>query len=308
MRSSISKGLLTAAAAATGVLSLSGGYAQATDATGTTAGSPGVLSGNNVQAPVDVPVNLCGNTIDPVGILNPAFGNACANTSGTGTLASAHTPAASSTAAHPMPATKPAPRPEAGTGQSVPRHPSAPSRQTTHDTLGHAHGAHAGHAGAQQPAGVPHVHGADATGAASDSPGVLSGNLAQLPIDVPVNACGNSLDVVGLLNPAFGNTCVNEGTLPPPPRQEVTPPPAGHSVPPTPPLRSTPPPAHVPSVPVVHHHTPAEPPAAPQTAQTPPQLAETGADANLLAAGALSAGLMLGGAILYRRAAVAARA
>src|ERR1700742_2147923 len=102
MRSSISKGLLTAAAAATGVLSLSGGYAQATDATGTTAGSPGVLSGNNVQIPVEVPVNLCGNTIDPVGLLNPAFGNACANTS------AAHAPATSSTAAHPMPATKPA--------------------------------------------------------------------------------------------------------------------------------------------------------------------------------------------------------
>ncbi|MYV97927.1 chaplin, partial [Streptomyces sp. SID3343] len=26
--------------------------------------SPGVLSGNNVQVPVHVPVNLCGNTVD----------------------------------------------------------------------------------------------------------------------------------------------------------------------------------------------------------------------------------------------------
>ncbi|GAB2747880.1 MULTISPECIES: chaplin [Kitasatospora] len=52
---------------------------------------------------------------------------------------------------------------------------------------------------------------AGAEGAAVGSPGVLSGNLIQVPVHVPVNACGNSIDVIGLLNPAFGNTCVNEG-------------------------------------------------------------------------------------------------
>ncbi|WP_442940664.1 chaplin [Nostoc sp.] len=41
------------------------------------------------------------------------------------------------------------------------------------------------------------------------SPGVLSGNLVQVPVHVPVNVCGNSISVIGLLNPAFGNTCVN---------------------------------------------------------------------------------------------------
>ncbi|MFE2529543.1 chaplin [Streptomyces sp. NPDC059382] len=50
---------------------------------------------------------------------------------------------------------------------------------------------------------------AGASGAAVGSPGVLSGNLIQVPIHVPVNACGNSVSVIGLLNPAFGNTCVN---------------------------------------------------------------------------------------------------
>ncbi len=43
------------------------------------------------------------------------------------------------------------------------------------------------------------------------SPGVLSGNVIQVPVDVPVNACGNTVDVIGLLNPAFGNGCVNTG-------------------------------------------------------------------------------------------------
>jgi len=50
---------------------------------------------------------------------------------------------------------------------------------------------------------------AGAHGAASQSPGVLSGNVIQAPIHVPVNVCGNTVSVIGLLNPAFGNTCVN---------------------------------------------------------------------------------------------------
>lgn len=51
----------------------------------------------------------------------------------------------------------------------------------------------------------------DATGAAAHSPGVLSGNLIQVPVHVPVNVCGNTVNIIALLNPAFGNTCVNEG-------------------------------------------------------------------------------------------------
>ncbi|MGW1721218.1 MULTISPECIES: chaplin ChpH [Streptomyces] len=50
---------------------------------------------------------------------------------------------------------------------------------------------------------------AGAQGAAVHSPGVLSGNVVQVPVHVPVNVCGNTISVIGLLNPAFGNTCVN---------------------------------------------------------------------------------------------------
>ena len=50
---------------------------------------------------------------------------------------------------------------------------------------------------------------AGAQGAAVKSPGVLSGNVIQAPIHVPVNVCGNTVSVIGLLNPAFGNTCTN---------------------------------------------------------------------------------------------------
>ncbi|MER5578731.1 chaplin [Streptomyces massasporeus] len=44
-------------------------------------------------------------------------------------------------------------------------------------------------------------------GVATDSPGVLSGNVIQIPIDINANVCGNSINVIGLLNPAFGNEC-----------------------------------------------------------------------------------------------------
>ncbi|MFF1689873.1 MULTISPECIES: chaplin [unclassified Streptomyces] len=49
----------------------------------------------------------------------------------------------------------------------------------------------------------------DADGLAAKSPGVVSGNLVQAPVHVPVNATGNSVDVIGLLNPTFGNVSEN---------------------------------------------------------------------------------------------------
>ncbi len=34
-------------------------------------------------------------------------------------------------------------------------------------------------------------------------------NQIQIPIHVPINVCGNSVDVIGHLNPSFGNNCTN---------------------------------------------------------------------------------------------------
>jgi hypothetical protein len=49
-----------------------------------------------------------------------------------------------------------------------------------------------------------------ATGTATGSSGILSGNNLQVPINVPVNACGDSLNVLALLNPVTGTvTCAN---------------------------------------------------------------------------------------------------
>ena len=52
---------------------------------------------------------------------------------------------------------------------------------------------------------------AGAEAVAAHSPGVLSGNVIQVPIHIPVNVCGNTISVIGVLNPAIGNTCINNG-------------------------------------------------------------------------------------------------
>ncbi|WP_405616857.1 chaplin family protein [Streptomyces sp. NBC_01508] len=297
MRELIGKGLLTAAAASS-VLTMSGGYAQATDSAATAAGSPGLLSGNSVQAPIEVPVNVCGNTVNPVGVGNPSFGNGCGNSSGAH-AAPQHRPAPH--AQHHAPRAEPAPK-AAPAGPARTGHDS--NAGSTHGAKPREHGggsAPASHGHQTKPAGhADHGNhgGSSASGAALNSPGLLSGNLLQAPLDIPVNACGNSVDLIGLLNPAFGDSCANgaEGATPPAPLQPPTPvdpldpstPPGGRSVEP-------------PAVPVAHHPMLPEQPRAVEEADAIDELAHTGADANLIGAAALSAGLLIGGGILYRR-------
>lgn len=70
---------LIAAAAASGALAVALPAHADSAADGTTAGSPGLISGDTIQVPVRVPVNVCGNTVNVLGLLNPAAGNTCAN-------------------------------------------------------------------------------------------------------------------------------------------------------------------------------------------------------------------------------------
>ncbi|WP_229840340.1 chaplin [Streptomyces brasiliensis] len=167
-----------------------------------------------------------------------------------------------------------------------------------------------------------------AGGATSDSPGVLSGNTVEVPVHVPVNACGNSVDVVGLLNPAFGNSCGNQGNsggqvTPVVPRQPGSSD-TGTGTPQTP-LPAAPPVARTPAP---RLPSPAEQPqrgtasqerqddsstyrarqldATPMGGASRAALAETGSG-TMLATSGLSAALMVGGLILYRRGRAAYR-
>ncbi|MFD8303014.1 chaplin [Streptomyces sp. NPDC059690] len=58
-------------------------------------------------------------------------------------------------------------------------------------------------------AAAPAFADAEAEGIAIGSPGFLSGNVVQFPIDAPFNACGNTSNVNSLLSPSIGNLCVN---------------------------------------------------------------------------------------------------
>ncbi|MFH9977967.1 chaplin [Streptomyces sp. NPDC017179] len=112
--------------------------------------------------------------------------------------------------------------------------------------------------------GSPALADSHADGAAANSPGVLSGNVVQVPVHVPVNVCGNTVNVVALLNPAFGNTCAN-GSAPPVATPTPTPPPVTTPTP-TPPPVATP----TPTLPPVTTPTPTLPPVATPTPTLPP--------------------------------------
>ncbi|GAB2786215.1 LAXTG-anchored chaplin ChpC [Streptomyces chlorus] len=228
MRQVTRKGLMTVVAAS-GVLAAAGGVAHAdSGAQGAAKGSPGVLSGNSLQAPVHVPVNVCGNTVDVVGVLNPSVGNSCAN------------------------------------------HGGSPS---------------SGHGGAQ------------ADGYTTDSPGVASGNHIEAPVHIPVNVCGNSVNVIGLGNTALGNDCANGGSgdqeAPSPPGEpdEVEP---GT---PSPPGEATP-----------DGSVPRNQPGTHSAAQPlgDVELARTGSELPIGLALPVGAGALLAGVVLYRKARAAA--
>lgn len=264
MRQVTRKGLMTVAAA-TGVIAAAGGAAHADSAAnGSSSNSPGVLSGNTVQAPVHAPVNVCGNTVDVVGVLNPAMGNKCANTSGS----------------------------SGGYGDD---------------------GGYGGGSGGS---------GSSSDGHASGSPGVGSGNHVEAPVDVPVNVCGNSVDIIGIGNPATGNDCVNDGSggghPGTPPGGGQTPPggpdqpgnpgqpnnPGNPVEPGTPGSPGTPPSSggETPGSPGVNHP-------GTQTVTQPhgeAQLAHTGSGLPLGLTLPVGAGALLAGAVLYRKARAAA--
>jgi LPXTG-motif cell wall-anchored protein len=64
-----------------------------------------------------------------------------------------------------------------------------------------------------------------ANGTAADSPGILSGNLVQIPVNLPINVCGNQIDVVTVtLGSINGVSCESDaewrsGTPTPAPNQ-----------------------------------------------------------------------------------------
>jgi LPXTG-motif cell wall-anchored protein len=126
----------------------------------------------------------------------------------------------------------------------------------------------------------------------------------QIPVNVPVNVCGDTVNVVGLLNPAVGNDCANGA-----PGTPTTPPPTTPSTPCPPPTSPTsplppPPPPTSPTTPTTPPTGPTTTPTTGTTGQVGGQtpggtLAHTGAEGLIL--GPIGAALVGGGTVLYRR-------
>ncbi|MFG3118909.1 chaplin family protein [Streptomyces sp. NPDC048197] len=75
----IAKALVATVAAGVAVTGMAGVASANSEGQGQAVGSPGIISGNVVQVPITVPINLCGNTLNFIGVLNPAVGNTCIN-------------------------------------------------------------------------------------------------------------------------------------------------------------------------------------------------------------------------------------
>jgi hypothetical protein len=58
-------------------------------------------------------------------------------------------------------------------------------------------------------AGTASASGAGAVGGAIGSPGILSGNNIQIPVNIPINACGDTVGILSSLLGSAGNGCVN---------------------------------------------------------------------------------------------------
>lgn len=167
-----------------------------TAATGGTTHSPGVGSGNLIKLPINAPINVCGNQLDVIGILDSVTGNSCENHGSGATSASGGS----------------SDSPGVGSGNLIQVPINAPINICGNqlDVIG---------IGDRDQGNSCENHGGgttSASGGSSNSPGIVAGNVLQVPINAPVNVCGNQLDVVGVLNSVLGNTCENNGHGKPP--------------------------------------------------------------------------------------------
>jgi hypothetical protein len=254
------------------------GVAQADSAaTGATTASPGVLSGNLIQIPVNIPVNVCGNDISVVGILDSATGNTCSNS---GSAASTTTGGASDSAG-------------VGSGNLIQIPVSIPVNVCGNSVSGVGVGDSASDNHCSN--GGSGSTGSTASGGSTHSPGVGSGNTVQVPVTAPVNVCGNDVSVVGILDSASGNSCANGGsTTTPTPPSHPTPPCGCKSHPTTPPKTTTPPKK---TAPKPKHAAPAS---QSKTWKAAGELAETGSGASKVVA-PLGASVLGGGGLMLRK-------
>lgn len=186
----IAKRGLALVAATSGIVLGGAAVASANGAstTSTTTQSGGAVAGWNVQAPVNVPVNVCGNSVEAIAFHEVVNGTTCTDYQG----ASATSTTTRSGGI--------------GAGNIVQAAGNVPVNVCGNTVVG------AGIKNTYE--GSTCTNNASGPGAAANSTtdhsgGILAGNTVQGVLNVPINACGNVVGLGVVKNYYAGQTCSN---------------------------------------------------------------------------------------------------
>ncbi|MFM9457347.1 chaplin [Streptomyces europaeiscabiei] len=324
MRQTLRKRMVVAAAT-TGLLSLYGTPVLAdTGAHGAASNSPGVASGNAVEVPVTIPVNICGNTVDAAAVGNPTIGNECGNTGDHPPESSHNAPQRhAAPVAEPQYSAAPVTDPEDSWEQAYEEYtqPDAYEGQDGYEEYTNQwdEGAHDNHDGAQSDYDGAQSDYGDAPSGYGDAPDIdedTEGGYGDAPDtdedteggygDAP-SGYGDAPDTDEDTEGGYGDTPPTKPPHQPPTKPPTTKPPTTkpptHAPPTAGPPTDKPPTDRPPTDKPPTDRPPTDrPPTSHPPTDQPPTLPETGSDREvLLGAGAASLALIAGGGILYRR-------
>jgi hypothetical protein len=198
---------------------------------GTTSGNNSILGGNQINVPIAIPVNVCGNAI---AVLGQAFGM-CEGGASAGSGGSSGSGGGSSTSGNHS----------VGGGNQITIPISVPIDVCGNSVAG------LGRANSGCQGGASTGSGGSGGGSTTSGGGsVGGGNQVTVPISVPIGVCGNNVAVLGQASSKCkGGSSTGTPPTPPPPscRHHCPPPPCRHHCPPPPPGHHKPTPGH-------HHH------------------------------------------------------
>jgi hypothetical protein len=157
--------------------------------TASTTQSGGAVAGWVAQAPVNIPVNVCGNSVEALAFKEMVHGSTCTNDK-PGAWAGATTTKSGGI----------------GAGNTVQAAANVPVNVCGNTVAAAAVKNDYEGSTCTNNAGGP---GASATSSIDKSGGILSGNTVQAVLNVPVNACGNVVGLGVVKNHYAGQTCTN---------------------------------------------------------------------------------------------------
>jgi hypothetical protein len=176
----------------------SAGSGAAAAASSTVKDSPGILSGNTVQIPIYLGLNMCSDQAGAGAIHNDVAGSTCGGSGAVGGSNAGSSATASTT--------------HSGgilSGNTVQAPINIPLNACGKQAvlIGSHNQISGGTCGTGGSGSGGNSGGANATAVTDHSGGILSGNIIQAPVNVPVSACGDQVDAIALHNKTGGTNC-----------------------------------------------------------------------------------------------------